>query len=104
MVRPTGWDVLGLDGDPTPGVVESGTGDRVIVRQGDDIVVLDGKGATKGHIQTSYGPRGPLNDSGAKAYPGSLPTDPGKPITHDMIVNGGIPDGNGGFLAPAVQV
>lgn len=23
MVRPTGWDVLGLDGDPTPGVVES---------------------------------------------------------------------------------
>lgn len=23
MVRPNGWDVLGLDGDPTPGVVES---------------------------------------------------------------------------------
>ena len=23
MVRPSGWDVLGLDGDPTPGVVES---------------------------------------------------------------------------------
>ena len=23
MVRPTGWDILGLDGDPTPGVVES---------------------------------------------------------------------------------
>ncbi|ACU77451.1 YD repeat protein [Catenulispora acidiphila DSM 44928] len=23
MARPTGWDVLGLDGDPTPGVVES---------------------------------------------------------------------------------
>src|ERR1051325_7134522 len=23
MARPSGWDVLGLDGDPTPGVVES---------------------------------------------------------------------------------
>ncbi|MBS2552131.1 hypothetical protein KGQ19_35275 [Catenulispora sp. NL8] len=23
MARPTGWDILGLDGDPTPGVVES---------------------------------------------------------------------------------
>lgn len=23
MARPPGWDVLGLDGDPTPGVVES---------------------------------------------------------------------------------
>jgi hypothetical protein len=23
MARPTGWDVLGLDGDPTPGVVET---------------------------------------------------------------------------------
>jgi RHS repeat-associated protein len=23
MVRPTGWEILGLDGDPTPGVVES---------------------------------------------------------------------------------
>ncbi|MEY9935535.1 RHS repeat-associated protein [Catenulispora sp. GP43] len=23
MVRPSGWDILGLDGDPTPGVVES---------------------------------------------------------------------------------
>jgi len=23
MVRPTGWDILGLDGDPTPGVVKS---------------------------------------------------------------------------------
>ncbi|MEZ0108564.1 RHS repeat-associated protein [Catenulispora sp. EB89] len=90
--------------NPDAVYASTGTGDRVIVRQGDDIVVLDGKGATRGHIQTSYGPRGPLNDSGAKAYPGSLPTDPGKPITHDMIVNGGIPDGDGGFLAPAVQV
>src|SRR5215469_10926344 len=23
MARPSGWDILGLDGDPTPGVVES---------------------------------------------------------------------------------
>ncbi|MEZ0115164.1 uncharacterized protein YukE [Catenulispora sp. EB89] len=23
MARPAGWDILGLDGDPTPGVVES---------------------------------------------------------------------------------
>src|SRR4051794_27133460 len=25
MARPSGWDILGLDGDPTPGLVESVT-------------------------------------------------------------------------------
>ncbi|NUR27424.1 MAG: RHS repeat-associated core domain-containing protein, partial [Catenulispora sp.] len=84
----------------------TGTGDRVIFRKGDDIVVMDGKGATKGHIVTSYGPSGVAGPTGVKAYPhlNLKETDPGPPITHDMLINGQVPNGKGGFLAPAVQV
>jgi hypothetical protein len=76
----------------------------VIFRKGDNIVIADGKGATKGHVVTSYGPVGMLGPTGVKAYPGSKPDDPGRPVTHDMLINGQVPNGNGGFIAPAVQL
>ncbi|MEY9933772.1 RHS repeat-associated protein [Catenulispora sp. GP43] len=84
----------------------TGTGERLTFRKGDDIVILDGRGATKGHIVTSYGPSGVLGDSGVKAYPnlGLKATDPGMPVTHSMVVNGQIPNGKGGFIAPAKQI
>jgi len=84
----------------------TGTGERITFRKGDDIVILDGRGATKGHAVTSYGPSGVLGDSGVKAYPNSglKATDPGLPVTHSMIINGQIPNGKGGFIAPAKQI
>jgi len=82
----------------------TGTGDRVIFRKGDNIVIADGKGATKGHVVTSYGPAGPLGPTGVDAYPGSKPDDPGRPVTHEMLINGQVPNGKGGFIAPAVQL
>ncbi|MFD0630345.1 DUF6531 domain-containing protein [Catenulispora yoronensis] len=71
MVRPSGWDVLGLDGDPTPGVVESVEalakqfGDfahdvesayRGLGSFGGDANALQWIGATADAFKTTFGP------------------------------------------------
>ena len=71
MARPTGWEILGLDGDPTPGVVESVQalakqfGDfahdveaayRSLNSFGSDTAALEWVGQTADAFKTHYGP------------------------------------------------
>ena len=71
MARPTGWDILGLDGDPTPGVVESVQalakefGDfahdvesayRSLNSFGSDTAALQWVGQTAEAFKSNYGP------------------------------------------------
>ena len=71
MARPTGWDILGLDGDPTPGVVESVQalakefGDfahdvesayRSLNSFGSDTTALQWVGQTADAFKSNYGP------------------------------------------------
>lgn len=80
----------------------TGTGQRLIFRQGEDIVVLDGPGQTQGQAITAYGSSGLKGDSGAKALGGN-PTDPHPPITHQDLVDGKVPLKDG-YMAPAKQI
>jgi hypothetical protein len=75
---------------------------NIIYRLDTDIVVVGGKGSgsLKNKVMTGYGPRGTKNASGAKALGGKA-SDPGAPVTHEMITNGKIPGQGGRFLAPA---
>ncbi|MGW1185175.1 hypothetical protein ACWD7Y_14515 [Streptomyces drozdowiczii] len=75
----------------------------LIFRKGEDIVVTKGPGAGVGDVITGYGPSGKKGPSGAKALGGS-PDDPGSPVTHEDIVNGRIPDTEGGFMPPARRI
>ena len=77
---------------------------KLIFRKGTDIVVTDGPGSGQGQVRTAYGPSGILAVSGANSYPGSLPSDPGRPVTHEMIISGTVPAGPDVFLAPAWQI
>lgn len=81
----------------------TGTGGRFIFHQGGDVVVAEGTGSRAGQIVTSYGPSGPRGASGVAVH-GGAPTDPGLPITHDMIVNGTIPTPGGGNIPPGTQI
>src|SRR3954447_6926320 len=71
MARPSGWDILGLDGDPTPGVVESVEalakqfGDfahdaeaayRSLNSFGGDAAALQWIGQTADAFKTNFGP------------------------------------------------
>jgi len=76
---------------------------NLIYRKGTDIVVVGGSGNQKNKVITGYGPSGIKGESGARALGGD-PSDPGDPITHNMIINGQIPNGTGGFIAPAIPV
>ncbi|HLL06944.1 MAG TPA: hypothetical protein VK539_40590 [Myxococcaceae bacterium] len=68
----------------------SGRAGKLIYRQGGDIVVVEGPGSGQGQVITGYGPSGIRAESGARAL-GGAPTDPGTPITHEMITGGTIP-------------
>ena len=68
---------------------------NLIFRQGDDIVVAKG-GSEAGQTVTAYGPSGVKGDSGAAALGGKA-TDPGRPVTHEDIVQGKIP-GRDGYM------
>jgi hypothetical protein len=86
--------------NPDAVYVSEGKSGNFIYRKGNDIVVTKG-GSENGQLLTSYGPSGPRGESGAAALKGGKPTDPGAPITHEMITNGEIPTPRGEPLAPA---
>ncbi|WP_441251056.1 RHS repeat-associated core domain-containing protein [Kitasatospora sp. McL0602] len=89
--------------NPDAVYASTGGGGRWTFRQGPNIVVTEGAGPSPGKLVTSYGPAGPRGESGASIF-GGKPSEPGMPMTHDMIVNGEIPVPGGGFLPPAVQL
>lgn len=66
-------------------------------------MVTHGKGGAQGNVITSYGPGGPRGESGTAIY-GGKSTDPGLPITSDMILKGTIPRPNGGLIPPAIKM
>lgn len=66
-------------------------------------MIVEGQGAKAGQVVTSYGKSGPRGESGAALYGGS-PTQPGKPVTKEMIEQGKIPNPKGGTLAPGVRI
>lgn len=84
------------------GVFKAKNGNLIFHKDG-NIVVTHGKGAAQGNVITSYGTGGPRGESGAAIYGGSA-SDPGMPITRDMILKGEIPRPNGGFLPPASEI
>ena len=92
--------------NPDAVYLSTGGEGTLIFRKGTDIVVTDGPGSGQGQVVTAYGPSGILGDSGARAYPGSLPGDPGRAVTHEMIVSGTVPKGRigGGYEPPAWQI
>ena len=84
------------------GVYQAKNGNLIFHKEG-NIVVTHGKGGAQGNVITSYGHSGPRGESGAAIY-GGKPSDPGLPITPDMISNGSIPRPNGGFIPPATRL
>ncbi|GAA2933550.1 hypothetical protein GCM10010518_20510 [Kitasatospora cinereorecta] len=80
----------------------SGQAGNFLFRKDNDIAVVYGPGSKQGQAITAYGESGIKGESGARALGGS-PSDPGKPVTHEDIVEGRIP-GKFGNLAPGVQI
>ena len=75
---------------------------NLVFRKGDNVVIVESKGSSKGNIITSYGPGGPRGESGAAIFGGS-PSEPGMPATHEDIINGIMQPG-GGTFPPATQI
>ena len=75
---------------------------NLVYRKGDNVVIVESRGSSKGNIITSYGPDGPRGKSGAAIFGGS-PSDPGMPVTHEDILNG-IKQPGGGTFPPATQI
>ncbi|MFE6282252.1 putative T7SS-secreted protein [Streptomyces sp. NPDC057877] len=94
--------VLEILKNPDAVYQSTGGSGNLTFRQGDDVVVTKGVGSQAGQAITAYGPSGVLGESGATAVGGKA-TDPGRPITHEDIVEGRIP-GKNGFMPPAVQI
>ncbi|MFF9062414.1 putative T7SS-secreted protein [Streptomyces sp. NPDC014882] len=94
--------VLEILKNPDAVYQSSGQSGNFIFRKDNDIAVVYGPGSKQGQAITAYGESGIKGDSGAKALGGS-PSDPGKPVTHEDVVEGRIP-GKFGNLAPGVQI
>ncbi|MFD5944501.1 putative T7SS-secreted protein [Streptomyces collinus] len=94
--------VLEILKDPDAVYQSQGQSGNFLFRKDNDIAVVYGPGAKQGQAITAYGESGIKGDSGAKALGGS-PSDPGKPVTHEDVVEGRIP-GKFGNLAPGVQI
>lgn len=75
----------------------------LIFHKGEDVVITHGGGSAQGNVITSYGTSGPRGSSGASIFGGS-PTDPGLPVTSDMILKGKIPKPDGTFIPPAIKI
>ncbi|MCW3103869.1 MAG: hypothetical protein JWO09_2309 [Bacteroidetes bacterium] len=78
---------------------------RLIYLKGGDIAVVEAYGSGKGNTITAYGSSGIKGASG-KAALGGLESDPGAPVTEEMILEGKIPAGKGrkGFIEPGVKL
>ncbi|MFG2334622.1 hypothetical protein ACGFMM_34155 [Streptomyces sp. NPDC048604] len=89
--------------DPAAVFSSTGTSGRLMFQKDGNIVIVEGRGPRAGQVVTSYGRSGPRGDSGAAIFGGS-PTDPGKPVTEEMIAQGKIPTPQGGTLPPGVRI
>ncbi len=76
---------------------------NLIYAKGDNVVIVESAGSSKGNVITSYGPDGARGNSGVAIFGGN-PSDPGMPVTHDAIVNGRIPTPSGETMPPATQI
>ena len=88
--------------DPDAVYVTNNNKQNLVYRKGNDVVIVESQGSSKGNIITSYGPGGPRGESGAAIF-GGKPTDPGMPVTHEDILNG-IKQPGGGVFPPATQI
>ncbi|NHZ67074.1 RHS repeat-associated core domain-containing protein, partial [Massilia genomosp. 1] len=86
------------------GIYHAKNGSLVFHKDG-NIVLVEGPatGSIKGQVKTSYGKDGARGKSGAAIYGGSI-TDPGKPVTAQMILDGKIPKPDGGFMPAATRI
>jgi hypothetical protein len=89
--------------NPDAVYVSGNKSQNLIYRKGDNVVIVESGGSSKGNVITSYGPDGARGNSGAAIFGGS-PSDPGMPVTHDAIVNGNIPTPSGETMPPATQI
>jgi hypothetical protein len=89
--------------NPDAVYVSGNKSQNLIYRKGDNVVIVESGGSSKGNIITSYGPDGARGNSGAAIFGGS-PSEPGMPVTHDAIVNGEIPTPSGETMPSATQI
>lgn len=89
--------------NPDAVYVSGNKSQNLIFRKGDNVVIVESGGSSKGNVITSYGPGGPRGNSGAAIFGGS-PNDQGMPVTHEAIVNGTIPTPSGETMPPATQI
>ncbi|MEF7493599.1 hypothetical protein V4V34_03320, partial [Lysinibacillus sphaericus] len=89
--------------NPDSVYVAGNNSQNLIYMKGGNVVIVESKGSSKGNTITSYGPDGARGENGAAIF-GGKPIDPGKPVTHDAIVNGTIPTPSGGTMPPATQI
>ncbi|MEW2554917.1 putative T7SS-secreted protein [Streptomyces zhihengii] len=94
--------VLEILKNPDAVYQSQGQAGNFIYRKDNDIAVVYGPGSKQGQAITAYGESGIKGETGARAL-GGHPSDPGKPVTHEDIVEGRIP-GKFGNLAPGVQI
>ncbi|MGL4597458.1 MAG: hypothetical protein ACRCYO_08025 [Bacteroidia bacterium] len=83
-------------------IFETANGQRLIYYKNGNVAIVEATGSARGNVITAYGKSGTKGQSGANAL-GGLPTDPGQPITIEMITNGNIPSNNG-FFEPATKL
>ncbi|GAB5417725.1 MAG: hypothetical protein Crog4KO_27110 [Crocinitomicaceae bacterium] len=77
-------------------------GKKLVYQKGGDVVIVSFEKSGRGNVITAYGESGIKGDTGAKAL-GGLPSDPGLPVTHEMILNGEIPTSSG-YLPSSTQI
>ena len=83
--------------------ISEGKQKNMIFRKAGNVVIVKTGGSSKGNLLTSYGPDGARGSSGAEIFWGT-PDEPGKPITHEALVEGKVPIPSGGTLPPAKQI
>lgn len=86
-----------------PDAVYQAKNGNLIFHKDGNVVVAHGSGSSQRNLITSYGKDGPRGESGASIFGGKA-SDPGLPVTPEMILNGKIPKPNGGFLPPATKL
>ncbi|WP_351226122.1 polymorphic toxin-type HINT domain-containing protein [Streptomyces sp. NPDC002133] len=99
--RLTDEKVLDILSNPEGIYISQGTEGRIIFYKDGNVVFLDGKGATIGQAVTAYGKDGPRGSSGAEIFGGKA-SDPGIPITAEMIEQGKMRTKNG-YAARAIK-
>lgn len=80
---------------------DAGKSERLVFMNNEDVV--EGEGALKGQMLSSYGPSGPRELSGQSIFGGAL-SDLGMPVLHSDLIAGTLPAAGKNPLSAAVKI